>query len=51
METNINNGVEETDAEERLEDIMHEALTRIEKLSITSGSSSVAALREMARKK
>jgi hypothetical protein len=51
METNINNGVEETDAEERLEDIMHEALTRVEKLSITSGSSSMAALHEMARKR
>jgi hypothetical protein len=51
METNINFGIEETDAKERLEDIMHEALTRVEKLSITSGSSSMAALHEMARKR
>jgi hypothetical protein len=51
METSINNGEEEIYAKERLEVVIIESLTRIEKLSITSGIPSMASLRGMARKK
>jgi hypothetical protein len=51
MDSNMVNGEEETDAMESLDTIMIDSLSRIEKLSCTSSTPSMASLHEVARKK
>jgi hypothetical protein len=50
MDSNIN-GEEEINAMESLDTIMIDSLSRIEKLSCTSSTPSMASLHEVARKK
>jgi len=51
IKSNFNCGEEETNAEDPLEEVMMESLIRVEQLSLVSGTTSMATLRSMARKK